>query len=594
MRWRVGKPPVAAVLTAAGLYLLTAPPALRAERSVDGDEELLPIYETPQERAWRQLVPPAPLVSDPPPAPPVRNVGEFEPCTGALIRYPLGIPYALIHELTEDVTVHVIVSSASYATAVANFVAQGVDTSRVEWVVAPNNSIWTRDYGPWFVFDGNGDQVILDHHYNRPSRPQDDLIPQVVGAQWGIPVVTHDLWHTGGNYMTEGHGIAYSSDLVWDENPGMTPAQIAAFMHDYYGLEAYNVLDDISPGGIHHIDTWGKLLDEETVLMKRVAPSHPDYARIETNVGIVQGLTNAYGRPYRVVRVDCPTIPSGNVAAYTNSLILNGRALVPLFNKPAEDAAALQVYRDALPGYEVIGFQYSGWITDDALHCRVMGVHDRWMLRVDHDPLQQVVAGRPTPVSVFVDDRSEAGLDAAATALRWRVAGDLGWQSVPLAPDAEPDWYLADIPPQDAGTVLEYYVTASDLTGRVASRPRPAPGASWRLTVEAATSVAGEAGTGAATTRIALAVSPNPYDSEAHGEGRVRFALPQSGRARIALYDARGREAARLADRVFAAGEHELRWTPRAAAGPALASGVYLLAIESGGERAARRVVVVR
>lgn len=584
------------LILAAGLAaaaLLVAPSAPRAERSVDGDEELLPIHETPAERAWLLANPPPPApASDPPPAAPVRNVAEFEPCTGALIRYPLGVPYPLIHELAEEVTVHVVVSAASHPAAVANFVAQGVDTSRVEWVVAPNNSIWTRDYGPWFVFDGNGDLVILDHHYNRPARPQDDLIPQVVGALWGIPVVTHDLWHTGGNYMTEGHGISCSSDLVWDENPGMTAAGIAEFMHDYYGLEAYHVLDDISIGGIHHIDTWGKLLDEETVLMKRVSPGHADYARIEANVAVVEGLTNAYGRPYTVVRVDCPPIPSGNVAAYTNSLILNGKVLVPLFNKPAEDAAALQVYRDAMPGYEVLGFQYSGWITDDALHCRVMGIADRAMLRVDHDPLQRIVAGRPTPVSVFADDRSEAGLDAAETRLRWRLAGDPGWQEVPLAPDAEPDWYVAEIPPQAAGAVVEYCVTARDLTGRVASRPRTAPAAAYRLTVEEATSVAAGGGPGA--SRLDLAFSPTPYDPASHGEGRLRFHLPRPGRARLTLYDARGRETARVADRVFAAGEHELRWNARDADGARLAAGIYLAVLESAGERAASRIVLLR
>jgi hypothetical protein len=40
--------------------------------------------------------------------------------------------------------------------------------------------------------------VILDHYYNRPARPDDNLIPRVLAQLWGIPVVTHDLWHAGG------------------------------------------------------------------------------------------------------------------------------------------------------------------------------------------------------------------------------------------------------------------------------------------------------------------------------------------------------------------------------------------------------------
>ena len=92
--------------------------------------------------------------------------------------------------------------------------------NQVEWIIAPSNSIWTRDYGPWFVFDGNGDIAIINHYYNRPYRPDDNNIPIVCGAEWGIPVYSHDLWTTGGNYMTDGHGISFSTDLVWDENSG--------------------------------------------------------------------------------------------------------------------------------------------------------------------------------------------------------------------------------------------------------------------------------------------------------------------------------------------------------------------------------------
>jgi agmatine/peptidylarginine deiminase len=563
---------------------LCAIPA-QAERSTDGDEELLPIYQTAAERALAQRLAPVVRANDPPPVAPIRNVGEFEPCTGALIRYPLGISYALIKEMAEDVTVHVIVSSSNYTTALTNFTAQGVDLASVEFVVEPNNSIWTRDYGPWFVFDGNGDQVILDHFYNRTARPDDNVIPIALGTRWGIPVVTHDLWHTGGNYMTEGHGLSYSTELVWNENSPDTPEEIAQFFLDYYGVDEYHVLPDIAVAGIRHIDTWGKLLDEETVLMKQVAPSHPDYARIEANVATVAGLTNKYGRPFRVVRVWCPLIPSGNVAAYTNSLILNQKVLVPTFNLPADDAAALQVYRDHMPGYEVLGFGGS-WLTDDALHCRVMGIHDRYMLRVDHDPVQDAPAGVPLPVMMYADDRSETGIDMSATMLFWRVASASSFTSVPFVSDGEPDWYRAQIPAQLPGAEVEYYVTARDLTGRVASRPRTAPAAWYVVSFDPATAVRPSA----ASPRLTLAVMPSPF----RHRSVARFGLAASGPVRLAVYDVRGREVARLVDAVLAAGDHEVEWKGENGDGARAPSGVYFVALSSDGGRIARRVVLLR
>ncbi|MFN0149655.1 MAG: agmatine deiminase family protein [bacterium] len=572
---------------------LSAPRHASAERSVDGDEELLPIGETAEEAAFRALFQRKALVTDPPPLAPIRNVAEFEPCTGALIRYPLGVPYNLIKEMAEDVIVHVVVNSANASAAVANFLANGVDTSRVDFIVAANNSIWTRDYGPWFVFDGNGDQVIMDHYYNRPSRPNDNVIPSVLGSLWGIPVVEHDLWHTGGNYMTEGHGLSYSTDLVWNENTSMSQSEIAEFIREYYGVDTYNVLPDISTSGIHHIDTWGKLLDEETVLIKEVAPTHADYPELEANALTVAGLTNKYGRPFRVVRVFCPSISSG-VAAYTNSLILNDKVLVPLFSRVPWDSLALETYKQNMPGYEVLGFTYSGWLTDDALHCRVMGIADRYMLRVDHDPIQSAAAGQPVPVSVFVDDRSEAGIDMPATALHWRVAGDSVFSAVPLAAEPQPDWYVAEITGQWAGVEVEYYVAAADLSGRSEAWPRsaPAPGAVHRFAFDGATLVDAPADAGAGSSSAAeLSVEPNVLRSGT--TARVRFDLPRSGRVRVGVYDVSGREVARIAERVLPAGPHELRWAGRTAGGASLASGVYLIVIDSPSGRVSRRALIV-
>ena len=56
--------------------------------------------------------------------------------------------------------------------------------------------------------------------------------------------------------------------------------------------------------------------------------------------------TNCYGRPYKIVRVFCPTHRRNGVAAYTNCVILNKKVLVPTFSISG-DAAALQIYRDA-------------------------------------------------------------------------------------------------------------------------------------------------------------------------------------------------------------------------------------------------------
>ena len=43
----------------------------------------------------------------------------------------------------------------------------------VQFIIGATDSHWTRDYGPWWVIDGNGDYSIVDFTYNRP-RPNDN------------------------------------------------------------------------------------------------------------------------------------------------------------------------------------------------------------------------------------------------------------------------------------------------------------------------------------------------------------------------------------------------------------------------------------
>ena len=87
------------------------------------------------------------------------------------------------------------------------------------------NTVWIRDYGPNTVY-GNGvdDRIIVDWIYNRP-RPEDDASPQVIADQMGIDLYEttaepYDLMNTGGNFMSDGFGTGFASNLIVDENSG--------------------------------------------------------------------------------------------------------------------------------------------------------------------------------------------------------------------------------------------------------------------------------------------------------------------------------------------------------------------------------------
>jgi hypothetical protein len=71
---------------------------------------------------------------------------------------------------------------------------------------------------------------------------------------------------------------------------------------------------------------------------------------------------------------------------------------------------------------------------------------------------------------------------------------------------------------------------------------------------------------------------PNPFNPMTE----VRFELATAGRARLAVYDLRGRLVKTLHDGALPAGPHAVRWDGTDAAGHAASSGAYLCRLESG------------
>jgi len=398
-----------------------------------------------------------------PPSGEIRNCAEWEPSEGVIIRYPLGIPVSLVAEMSESVTIWTIVSSTYYKNqAISNYTSAGVNMDNVDWIMASTDTYWTRDYGPWFIFTDQ-EMGIVDHVYNRP-RPLDDVIPQTIGSQWGISVYGMDLTHTGGNHMSNGLGTSMSSRLIWDENPSLSPSQINDIMAQYLGND-YEVLGYIESGGIHHIDCWAKFLSPNTILVKDVPSGSSSYDLLNDRADYLSQQMSPWGEPYNVVRVYCPY-----GTAYTNSLILNDKVFVPMFNDSYDDDA-IQTYQDAMPGYEVLGFYYYSFLDDDAIHCRTMGVPDREMLFIRHVPLHDTNdTSSDRFVTVRLDVCSGAGLISDSLKIYYSVNSG-AYTSAPLYSTVEPDSFYGHIPAQGPGSQVSYFIRAADLSGRVENHP---------------------------------------------------------------------------------------------------------------------------
>jgi agmatine/peptidylarginine deiminase len=322
-------------------------------------------------------------------------MAEFEELEGIVVRWAYNTQNLLLSQIVdaaqdEGIVWILVRPSTSDSTNIKNYLtSRSIPPHNIVFLTVGTNSIWDRDYGPWTVYDAATDSMaILDFRYNRP-RPLDDVVPAFLAQQWNLPLyqtvqMPDSLVHTGGNFMVDGFGTAFASKLIHNENRHHSLTYIDSILSVYGGITRFVTMDTLLYDGIHHIDMHMKLLDEETLLIGEYPPGVSDYQRIENTVNVLRTLSSCYGRPYRIIRIPMPPDNSGryppqsNYLTYTNSVFINRTVLVPVYSLPTDDAA-LQAYRDALPGYRILGFDCNAIIPQfGAIHCitKEVGVRD--------------------------------------------------------------------------------------------------------------------------------------------------------------------------------------------------------------------------
>ena len=543
-----------------------------AEMSVCGTEELLPIGFTDEELLHLDEIGINTIPTSPPPEGTI-NPSEFDPATGVFVRWPLGLPPSLIVALSDETTVWVICTTGQQSTVETAFQNYGANMDNVNFVFGDTNTIWVRDYGPWFVLLEDGQQGIFNYSYNRP-RPDDNNIPIVVGSAWGIPVYTSTIVHSGGNYMSSGFDQSMSTDMVYDENGG-NEDWVDSQMAIYLGVDNYIAMADPLLGStIDHIDCWSKILSHGKILVLKVPPSHPDWATLETAADLLASTESPYGTDWEVYRVE-----GDGSEGYTNSLICNDHVYMPTFNSD-NDAPAISVYEDALPGYTVQGFYYSGWLPTDALHCRTRNVVDNEMLFIHHIPVgSQQPSGTPVTIDALI--RCHPGNTLTSHDVYYRIGTSGSFTGLSMTSTGS-DSFTVDIPGVAGIETVQYYITASDNSVRNESRPRFAPDA-WFFEYET-----NSTGLGHDYSTAGLAIEnaePNPFWNAVS----IQYSTVSLAPVTMTVFDISGRVVA-VAANSAEAGFDSFTWTPD----ETIRAGVYIIRLESSGWREMQKVTLFR
>ncbi len=382
------------------------------------------------------------------------------------------------------------------------------NTSNITLVNGSFDSIWIRDYAGNTVYGSEVDDLVLvDWIYNRPTRPNDDASPELIANELGVDLYTitespEDLVNTGGNWMSDGFGTAFASELILEENDAGNPYGVSAkteeeidqIVSDYLGIDRYIKMTALPYDGINHIDMHMKLLDEETLLVGEYPEGISDGPQINANIEYVLANYNSkWGTPYKVHRIPMPDSPSGLwpssqptagfYRTYTNGVFVNNTFIFPTYREQY-DTTAFRIYEELLPGYNLVGIDCDNQdaqiiSASGAIHCITHSVGVEDPLLISHQPLLDTEdSTNPYLVSAYINHRS----GIASARVFWKTSLTSTYNEVAMAFTADNIWE-GFIPALSAGTTVYYYVEATSNSGKTQDRPITAPEGYWKFRV---------------------------------------------------------------------------------------------------------------
>jgi agmatine deiminase len=471
-------------------------------------------------------------ITTPPPFSNIRTAAEWEEVQALVITWKGGVPgiHSQIVDAAQEeclVIIHCNDSNAVKSTLAGN----GVPDVNIDYIEVGTNSVWIRDYGANTMYNNYVEDLFLvDWMYNRP-RPLDDVIPDAYAAHLGLDLYSmtsspNDIMSTGGNWMTDGDKIAFSSELILDENDGNGPyalsypnhneAALDQLFDDWMGINEYIKMTVLPYDDIHHIDMHMKIIDEQTLVVGEYPTGVADGPQIEANLQyVLDNFTTKFGTPFEVHRITQPPSTGGlypnnggYYRTYANQTFVNNTILLPTYREEY-DTAAVNKLQSIMPGYNIVEIDVDNSGENlisqgGAIHCitHTVGVNDP--IYISHQKLEDTNDDtNPYPASAFVKHKD--GITGAAIWYKTSIGGS--YTEVAMTNTSGDDWDGL-IPAQAAGTTVYYYIEGTAVGGKQVTHPIPAPAGYHQFTV-----TGGSGGGGASIDENPIVIKdiyPNP------------------------------------------------------------------------------------
>jgi agmatine deiminase len=306
--------------------------------------------------------------------------GKFEPVPRIFAE--------MVRHLAPREEVHINVADAAMEAEVRMVLrSAGVSAANVCFHHIPTNDAWCRDHGPIFLqrtVDGRREQAIVDWGYNAwgdkyPPYDLDDVVPQRIAAELGLPLFSPGIVMEGGSLDVNGRGTLLTTEaclLNPNRNPTLSRADIERYLRAYLGVTKILWLGDgiVGDDTDGHVDDLTRFVDPTTVVtVVEDDPADDNYQPLQENLARLRTMTDQDGRPLRIVTLPMPRpveyagqrLP----ASYANFYIANGVVLLPTYD-PERDAVAQATLQELFPTRQVVGIDCTDLVWGlGAFHC---------------------------------------------------------------------------------------------------------------------------------------------------------------------------------------------------------------------------------
>jgi len=302
----------------------------------------------------------------------------------------------IVRLLAAQELVHLLVEDAKAERRIIGILERaGVNLDRVNFHRWATDRGWTRDSGPIFVRNGEGQVAVTNWRFNAWAKYDDwkldEQVPGRVSKLLGLPEWEpaikledgreHRIVLEGGSIDVNGAGsllITEECQLseVQQRNPGVSRELLERVFHDYLGIDQTiwlnrGIVGDDTHG---HIDDIARFVGPTTIVAAvELDTSDPNNAPLAENLQRLKAARTSGGKQFELIELPMPrpVIFRGQrlPASYANFYIANNLVLVPTFHDP-HDRVALNTLAGVFPGREVIGIHSVDLVWGlGTLHC---------------------------------------------------------------------------------------------------------------------------------------------------------------------------------------------------------------------------------